>query len=311
MRGEDHVVEAAEHRLERVALRLRLDREHVERGAGDVAGLDVLAQRDVVDDHAAGGVDEQRARLHPRELLGAEEPGVARAGRRRAARRRRPRRAARRGSASGGRCRARAGRRCRRRSPAGRAPRRGWRAGCRCCRSRRCRASGRGSRGCPWPTCPRRPRASCCGLLRQPAGQRDDLADHQLDDAAGVGVRRVEDRDAALGGRRPGRPGWCRCRSSRSRPGRSAASSTRGVRWVLERIPSSWTPRASASTSSSSEREPARSSTSWPRASSVSTATGWMFSRSRTFTRSRVGAARGRARFRDEPWTAAATLLDR
>ena len=41
----------------------------------------------------------------------------------------------------------------------------------------------------------------------------------------------------------------------------------------------------SASTSSSSEREPARSSTSWPRASSVSTATGWMFSRSSTFTR--------------------------
>ena len=39
------------------------------------------------------------------------------------------------------------------------------------------------------------------GLLRQPARQRDDLGDHQLDDAAGVGVRRVEDRDAALGGR--------------------------------------------------------------------------------------------------------------
>ena len=38
------------------------------------------------------------------------------------------------------------------------------------------------------------------GLLRQPSRQGDDLADHQLDDAAGVGVRRVEDRDAALGG---------------------------------------------------------------------------------------------------------------
>ena len=46
-----------------------------------------------------------------------------------------------------------------------------------------------------------------------------------------------------------------------------AASSTRGVMWVLERIPSSWTPPASTSTSSSSESEPARSSTSWPRAS--------------------------------------------
>jgi hypothetical protein len=34
----------------------------------------------------------------------------------------------------------------------------------------------------------------------QPAGQRDDLGDRQLDDAAGVGVGRVEDRDAALRG---------------------------------------------------------------------------------------------------------------
>jgi hypothetical protein len=34
------------------------------------------------------------------------------------------------------------------------------------------------------------------GLLQQPARQRDDLADDQLDDAAGVGVGRVEDRDA-------------------------------------------------------------------------------------------------------------------
>ncbi len=39
------------------------------------------------------------------------------------------------------------------------------------------------------------------GLLREPAGQHDDLADHELDDAAGVGVGRVEHRDAALGGR--------------------------------------------------------------------------------------------------------------
>ena len=65
----------------------------------------------------------------------------------------------------------------------------------------------------------------------------------------------------------------------------SAASSTRDVTWVLDRIPSSCTPPASTSTSSSSEREPARSSTSWPRAWSVSTASGWMFSRRRTFTR--------------------------
>ena len=56
---------------------------------------------------------------------------------------------------------------------------------------------------------------------------------HQLDDAAGVGVRRVEDRDAALRPRRRGRPGWCRCRSSRSPAGRAPASRTpRGDRGV-------------------------------------------------------------------------------
>ncbi len=77
MRGEDDVVEAAQHRLERVALRLRLDREDVEGGAGDVAGQQVVAQRLVVDDHAPRRVDEERPRLHGRELRGAEEPGVA------------------------------------------------------------------------------------------------------------------------------------------------------------------------------------------------------------------------------------------
>ena len=43
----------------------------------------------------------------------------------------------------------------------------------------------------------------------------------------------------------------------------SAASRTRGVIVVLERMPSRWTP-SSAATSSSSESDPARSSTSWP-----------------------------------------------
>ena len=38
------------------------------------------------------------------------------------------------------------------------------------------------------------------GLLGQPASQRDDLGDHQLDHAAGVGVRRVEGRHAPAGG---------------------------------------------------------------------------------------------------------------
>ena len=38
-------------------------------------------------------------------------------------------------------------------------------------------------------------------LLGQPAGQRDELGNGQLDDAAGIGERCVEDGDTALGGR--------------------------------------------------------------------------------------------------------------
>jgi hypothetical protein len=49
-----------------------------------------------------------------------------------------------------------------------------------------------------------------------PRSSRIDLGEHQLGDAARVGERRVEDRDARGVGARPGRPGWCRCRSSRS-----------------------------------------------------------------------------------------------
>ena len=78
VRGEDDVVEAAQRGLERVALRLRLDREDVDRGARQVPGQDVLAQRGVVDDHPARGVDEDRPRLHQGELVGAEQARVAR-----------------------------------------------------------------------------------------------------------------------------------------------------------------------------------------------------------------------------------------
>ena len=78
MRGQDHVVQAPQRGLELVALRLGLDREDVDRRAGDVAALDAPAQRHVVDDHAARGVDEDRPRPHQRELLRAEQAGVAR-----------------------------------------------------------------------------------------------------------------------------------------------------------------------------------------------------------------------------------------
>ena len=76
-----------------------------------------------------------------------------------------------------------------------------------------------------------------------------------------------------------------------------AASSTRGVMWVLERIPSRCTP-GSASTSSSSDSEPSRSSTSNPWLSRISTATGWMFSSSSTFT---VDQPRSAAGLRPKP----------
>ncbi len=67
--------------------------------------------------------------------------------------------------------------------------------------------------------------------------------------------------------------------ASRSDP----AASTLSVTVVLERMPSTEIP-GSASTSSSSVIEEVRSSTSKPRSSRYSTATGWMFSRSRAFT---------------------------
>ena len=37
-------------------------------------------------------------------------------------------------------------------------------------------------------------------LLSQPAGQRDDLGESEFHDAAGVGIRGVEHRDAVLRG---------------------------------------------------------------------------------------------------------------
>src|SRR3954447_21599543 len=62
-----------------------------------------------------------------------------------------------------------------------------------------------------------------------------------------------------------------------------ACSRTRRVTVVFERMPSICTP-GSAATSSSSLIAPARSSTSNPWPSRISTATGWMFSSSSTFT---------------------------
>ena len=77
MRGEDDVGQAAQHGVERVPLLSRLVGQHVDGGAVDVAADEMVAQRLVVDDEAAGEVEEQAATAHPGELLGAEQPRVA------------------------------------------------------------------------------------------------------------------------------------------------------------------------------------------------------------------------------------------
>src|SRR5215831_10781611 len=51
----------------------RLDRDHVERGAAEAAGIERRHQRVFVHQGSARGVDEQRARLHLAEDLGVEQ----------------------------------------------------------------------------------------------------------------------------------------------------------------------------------------------------------------------------------------------
>ncbi len=198
MRGQDDVVETAQHRLERVALGLRLDGEDVERGAGDVARQQVVAERTVVDDHATGRVDEQRPRLHRRELGGAEEPGVAgssvdveahdvgdleqlreRPGTTRVAVRRPVRLVVEHDA-----------------HPERLGEVRQLRADVAVAHDAQGPATHlvTAARGLV-PHAVVHPHR----LLRQPPRERDDLADHELHHAARVGVRRVEDRDAPVG----------------------------------------------------------------------------------------------------------------
>src|SRR5581483_2131754 len=77
MRGDDDL-RVTEHGLrpERVAVAprpaFRLVRKDVERGAGDVAGIDRAHERVVVDELAAGGVDDAQARLRGGHLALAD-----------------------------------------------------------------------------------------------------------------------------------------------------------------------------------------------------------------------------------------------
>ena len=72
-RGHD-VVE-----LEERAVGARLGREHVEPGRGDPALLERGVERDLVDDAAAGGVDEDQRGLDPVQLLVADQAERSRA----------------------------------------------------------------------------------------------------------------------------------------------------------------------------------------------------------------------------------------
>ncbi len=68
VRRDDDVAVALEERV----VRDRLAREDVERGTGDLAGVDRVLERGVVDELAAGAVDDPDAVLHLRERLGVQ-----------------------------------------------------------------------------------------------------------------------------------------------------------------------------------------------------------------------------------------------
>jgi len=68
MRRADHVLAAEQH----VVLR-RLDREHVERRARDLPGVERLLEVLLDDQPAARAVDDAHALLHPRQRLGVDQ----------------------------------------------------------------------------------------------------------------------------------------------------------------------------------------------------------------------------------------------
>ncbi|MNM94598.1 hypothetical protein D3C81_1070080 [compost metagenome] len=74
VRGQDHVVVAGQRRFEDIAVALRLDREHVQRRATDVAAGQRSIQRIDVDHGTARSIDQVRARAHLRQLGAADHP---------------------------------------------------------------------------------------------------------------------------------------------------------------------------------------------------------------------------------------------
>ena len=102
-------------------------------------------------------------------------------------------------------------------------------------------------------------------LLGQPPGQRDDLGERQLDDAAGVGERRVEHRDAA--GRGGGQVDLVGADAERADRHAAAARrpATAAVTWVLDRMPSRCTPPMRVDQLVLVERAPERTRPGSPR----------------------------------------------
>ncbi len=68
---QDHVVEFAQRRVKRIAVGCRLRREHVDGRPRQMLTLQRVAQRRNIDHRTASGVDQQRARLHQRQLFRA------------------------------------------------------------------------------------------------------------------------------------------------------------------------------------------------------------------------------------------------
>ena len=76
VRGQNHIIFVGKRRLKRVAALLGLDREHVNGGTGQMAGVEMLLQRAQISNESTRQIDEDGVLLHVRELILAEEAGV-------------------------------------------------------------------------------------------------------------------------------------------------------------------------------------------------------------------------------------------
>src|SRR6185437_5569327 len=58
---------------QRPIMRRRLDSEGVKHSAAELSGLERIVERLIIDQRAARSVDEERARLHPRQRIAIDE----------------------------------------------------------------------------------------------------------------------------------------------------------------------------------------------------------------------------------------------